>query len=56
MLGEKPKTYCDKENGCMFCELLLCDGSRKRQTQKAERLMSHGQMGKNDGRTKEKLL
>ena len=22
------KTYCDKENGCMFCDLLLCEGKK----------------------------
>ena len=30
LIGESSKTYCDKESGCMFCDLLLCDGSRKK--------------------------
>ena len=30
IIGEEPKTYCDRENGCMFCDLLLCDGSPRR--------------------------
>lgn len=24
-MGEEPKTYCNVENGCMFCDLLLCN-------------------------------
>ena len=22
------KTYCDRENGCMFCDLLLCESKK----------------------------
>ena len=29
MDGVKPKTYCEKwPVGCMFCDLLLCDGRK----------------------------
>ena len=35
-MGEEPKTYCDVENGCMFCDLLLCDGSKRKQFNKGQ--------------------
>lgn len=25
-LGEEPKTYCDKDGGCLICDLLMCKG------------------------------
>lgn len=31
-MGEEPKTYCDVENGCMFCDLLLCNKKQKSNT------------------------
>ncbi len=28
-IGSKPKTYCEKwPTGCMFCDLLMCDGKK----------------------------
>lgn len=25
-LDEEPKTYCDKDGGCIMCDLLMCKG------------------------------
>lgn len=32
-MGEEPKTYCDLENGCMICDLLLCSGRKRLQSE-----------------------